>query len=152
MRLVGPVIGHAPLLLGLSHERNQPQITLLVLRGGAFSETAADLTISMIVLVGVALAARSGSSLVAAIFSTAPTGVPLSLWLVHRAASSSSSEGNLSIEAFLVAVVKGSAALAAFALGALALVKAAGEVPSLSALLCAGFSSWALAWAMLKRV
>ena len=96
-------------------------------------ETAADLAISMLVLVGVALAARSGSELVAAIFSTAPTGVPLSLWLVHRAASSSGS--NLSIEAFLTAVVKGAAALAAFALGGLALLKAAGDVPSLGALL-----------------
>ena len=132
-------------VLSLSHE--QPT-NLLALRGG-FSETAADLTISMIVLLGVALASRSGSALVAAIFSTAPTGVPLSLVLVHRAASSSGS--NLSIEAFLLAVIKGAAALAAFALGALALVKTT-ELPSLGALLGAGFASWALAWALLRRV
>ena len=149
-----------PALLFLSHANDcnqhvtaemKGQFAILALRGGGLSsETAADLTISMLVLVGVALAARSGSSLVAAIFSTAPTGVPLSLWLVHRAASSSGS--NLSIEAFLVAVVKGAIALAAFALGALALVKAAGDVPSLGALLGAGFASWALAWALLTRV
>lgn len=131
---------------------------LLQLRGGVNGDVAADLLISVTVLLAVALAARSGSSLMAAVFSTAPTGVPLSLWLVHRAATSSADPSTaggsvLSIEGFLIACLKGVAALASFCLGALALARSsAPATPSFLALLATGYASWAVAWAALQRL
>ena len=107
--------------------------------------------------VAVAVAARSGSSIMSAVFSTAPTGVPLSLWLVHRAACTVEGGGKaatVSIDRFLVAVIKGGLALAAFALGALTLLRTLGDAapPPLAALLSAGFGAWAAAWGLLRHV
>jgi hypothetical protein len=127
---------------------------VVLLRGGGLDGVMADMTISLVVLLGVAVAARSGSSTVSAIFSTAPTGVPLSLWLVHRAAEAGISRG-IAIEAFLWAVIKGGISLSAFALGALGLMRCGppGETPALAALLGAGFTSWGVAmWSLLKYV
>ena len=118
---------------------------LFRLRGGMDAALLSDLGISVLVLLGVAFAARSGSSLVAAVFSTAPTGVPLSLWLVHRAGDT------VMVENFLLACTKGAAALACFCLGALALVRTS-PTPSFAALLSVGFASWAFAWVLLRRM
>ena len=127
------------------------EVTRLRGGGGISGDAIADLGISVAVLFAVALAARSGSHFMAAVFSTAPTGVPLSLWLVHRAASAAGS--TLSIDAFLCAVIKGAIALAAFAVGALTYLRYSNDAsPSLLALLSVGFGSWALVWALLRRV
>ena len=126
-------------------------IDLLRLRGGIDAAVWSDLTISILVLLGVAFAARSGSSLMAAVFSTAPTGVPLSLWLVHRASTVASADANM-VEQFLLACVKGVSALMAFCLGALALVRSSAGTPSFAEILGVGFASWAVAWALLRRV
>jgi hypothetical protein len=131
----------------------QPVGAVLQLRGGGTADIATDLLISIVVLLAVAMAARSGSSLMAAVFSTAPTGVPLSLWLVHRAAVSTSSPTSTvasNVEAFLLACLKGVAALASFCLGALALSRCV-EAPSIPALLAAGYASWAAVWFGLRR-
>ena len=136
-----------------------PHKPLLELRGG-FSfdgEVVTDLLVSVCVLVAVAVAARSGSSIMSAVFSTAPTGVPLSLWLVHRAACTVEGGGKaatVSIDRFLIAVIKGGLALAAFALGALTLLRTLGDAapPPLAALLSAGFGAWAAAWGLLRHV
>ena len=99
-----------------------PHKPLLDLRGG-FSfdgEVVTDLLVSVCVLVAVAVAVRSGSSIMSAVFSTAPTGVPLSLWLVHRAACTVEGGGKaatVSIDRFLIAVIKGGLALAALRWG-----------------------------------
>lgn len=120
--------------------------------GGGAATAAADLLVSVAVLVAVSMAAHSGSGLMAAVFSTAPTGVPLSLWLVHRAAASSAA-GGAALETFLRACIKGTVALACFCLGALACVRRSdGAPPSLALLLVAGFGSWAAAWLALRRV
>ena len=73
--------------------------------------------------------------------------MPLSLWLVHRAAPDAAM-----VEHFLVACLKGVAALACFCLGALALVRTSAQKPSFEACLGVGFASWAIAWALLRRV
>jgi hypothetical protein len=44
-----------------------------------------DLFISVLVLMAVSLAAIRGSAGLAALAATAPTGVPLSMWLVYKA-------------------------------------------------------------------
>jgi hypothetical protein len=91
--------------------RSRAVDTLRRLRGGGGgSERAVDLLISVLVLAGVSAAAHAGSPLLAAVLSTAPTGVPLSLWLVHRADASASA-------AFLLACLQGVGALAAFCSG-----------------------------------
>ena len=86
---------------------------------------------------------------------TAPTGVPLSLWLVHRAASTEG--GSLALESFLRSCIKGVLALGCFCFGALALVRlrpspADGSLPSVGALLAAGYTGWAVAWMVLRSV
>ena len=147
-----PVL-HAPVSLARARMgRASPAEFVLSLRGGDVDGAlVGDLTISIVVLLAVALAARSGSALVAAICSTAPTGVPLSLWLLPRAATTKS--GTLSVEGFLLACLKGVLALACFCLGALGVARTSTtEDPALSALLAAGFASWAAAWMLLQRV
>lgn len=161
MRHSAPLLLAERQILAHAHERHllpclastTHQASLLALRGGSIDGGAlADLLISVIVLLAVALAARSANTVLAAVFSTAPSGVPLSLWLVHRAARASG--GAQQVETFLVAVIKGGLALSSFALGALALCKLQSglEAPSLTVLLGAGFTSWALAWSLLQRV
>ena len=44
-----------------------------------------DLLVSVLVLIAVSLAATRGSATLAALCATAPTGVPLSMWLVYKA-------------------------------------------------------------------
>ena len=117
----------------------------------------ADLGISVLVLGAVAAAAHSGSTFMAAVFSTAPTGVPLSLWLVHRAASGGAQGGgSLALQSFLRSCIKGVAALGCFCFGALALVTLRpspdGSLPSVGALLAAGYAGWAAAWMVLRSI
>ena len=136
---------------------DRPLTTVRRLRGGGGGSASmwADLGISVLVLGAVATAAHSGSTLMAAVFSTAPTGVPLSLWLVHRAASTEG--GSLALESFLRSCIKGVLALGCFCFGALALVRlrpspADGSLPSVGALLAAGYTGWAVAWMVLRSV
>ena len=114
--------------------------------GGGDSARAADLVLSIAVLIAVSLAAHSGSTWLAAVFSTAPTGVPLSLWLVVRAAGAGGSDPALAVEPFLRACIKGTLALASFCIGSLACVKmyASTTSPALLAIrLTAVGCSWA---------
>lgn len=122
---------------------------LFRIRGGGGGDVVADISVSLIVLIAVALAARSGSSTMAAVFSTAPTGVPLSLWLVQRASTTGAAP--VSVAAFCRACIKGSLALAAFCSGALLLAQGS-TAPSLAALLGTGYVCWAVAWVLLQRI
>ena len=126
------------------------------LRGGGSPDGAvvawADLFVSMLVLLAVSMAAQSGSSLLAAAFSTAPTGVPLSLWLVHRAAVEARGDAAL-VAAFLGACIQGALALIGFCVGALACLQLTQTgLPSLGTILAAGYASWAASWALLRRI
>ena len=123
-------------------------LPILQLRGGGgLASQTADLLISVLVLVAVSAAAQYGSPMLAAVFATAPTGVPLSLWLVHRAAKS----GDASLETFLLACTKGTAALACFCFGGLILTRLSFS-PSLASLLLVGYGSWAVTWALLRHI
>ena len=86
----------------------------------------ADILVSVAVLVGVSAAAESGSAVLAAVFATAPTGVPLSLWLVHRAELKAAGTPGSSaevLETFLWGCIKGLVAGVCFCAGALQLVR-----------------------------
>ena len=98
-----------------------------------------------------------GSPLLAAVFATAPTGVPLSLWLVYRAAHSGAGAAGAggagdgaraAVDSFLQACVGGVVALAAFCVGGLALVRSSATEPSLAGVLAAGYLSWAAVWGL----
>lgn len=118
--------------------------------GGRFGMWA-DVGVSVLVLLAVSGAAHSGSSLLAAVFSTAPTGVPLSLYLVHRATTAGGKMLRPELEAFLLACIKGVLALACFCGGALGVLRA-GVEPSLPLLLAAGYLGWAAAWLLLQKL
>ena len=125
-----------------------PAPSHLRLRGGGMWT---DFLVSVLVMLAVTAAAHSGSTILAAIFVTAPTGLPLSLWILRRAAESSAAGGSL-VDPFLVSCIKGSLALACFCMGALTLVRCAGDgraAPSLAMLLAGGYGSWAAAWLLL---
>ena len=147
-----------PLLAASRGEPASRGITAaLWLRGGGSGAQWLDATISVIVLLAVSAAAHSGSSFLAAVFSTAPTGVPLSLWLVHRAACATEDGHSMAIQGFLLACIKGAVALACFCVGALALLRVLHydqvTPPSwlLPSLLTAGYASWVGAWVLLRR-
>uniref|UniRef100_A0A7S3W566 Uncharacterized protein n=1 Tax=Emiliania huxleyi TaxID=2903 RepID=A0A7S3W566_EMIHU len=132
--------------------REEQQRKAMRLRGGGGGAAAMDLVVSMLVLVAVSAAARSSSPLLAAVFSTAPTGVPLSLWLVRRAAPSAGGSSSAALDQFLTSCIKGVLALAGFCCGALAVVRKTGGPPTLPGLLVAGYGSWAAAWLLLRRL
>ena len=143
--------------IGLEPIREAKTINRGVSVRGGGSGAVVDLLVSVLVLIAVSAAAHSGSSFLAAALSTAPTGVPLSLWLVHRAAQASDvSSAAARVEQFLLACIQGTVALASFCLGALFLVRhspGVGEAaPSLAALLFVGYASWAMAWALLRHL
>jgi hypothetical protein len=117
-----------------------------------------DLLVSLIVLVVVSLAADHGGAVLAGVAASAPTGVPLSLYLVKSAAEKSESTAAqfAQLDGFLASCLRGGGAAGAFAAGALWLVrasKASGDgTPSLAALLLAGYGCWGLAWALLRHM
>jgi|EP01046_Picozoa_sp_COSAG06_P016775 hypothetical protein len=118
-----------------------------------------DLLVSLLVLVAVSLVADHGGAVLAAVAATAPTGVPLSLWLVKSAAEKSAAttaEQLATLDGFLASCIRGGLAAAAFAAGALWLVrssKATGDgVPTLGLLLVVGYGCWGTAWALLRHL
>ena len=130
-----------------------------------------DLLVSLLVLVAVSLASEHGSTLVAAVAATAPTGLPLSLWLVLQAAARSAAPAQAQaaqVDSFLVAATKGTLCACAFCLGALGYLRSqqhggggqtgggAGgggvEVGLLGALLLAGYGCWGAAWLALHSL
>ena len=117
-----------------------------------------DLFVSLLVLLAVSLAADHGGAVLAAVAATAPTGVPLSLYLVKSAAERSESTASqfAQLDSFLAGCIRGGLAASAFAAGALWLVrtsKAAGDgTPNLAVLLLAGYGCWGATWALLRHV
>lgn len=117
-----------------------------------------DLLVSLIVLVAVSLAADHGGAALAGVAASAPTGVPLSLYLVKSAAEKSESAAAqfAQLEGFLESCIRGGLAASAFAAGALWLVRASktsgDDTPSLPALLLVGYGCWGVAWALLRQL
>lgn len=117
-----------------------------------------DLLVSLLVLLAVSLAADHGGAVLAAVAATAPTGVPLSLYLVKSAAEKSESTASqfAQLDGFLASCIRGGFAASAFAAGALWIVrtnKAAGDgTPSLATLMLVGYGCWGAAWALLRHV
>lgn len=116
-----------------------------------------DLLVSLLVLVAVSLAVDHGGAALAALVATAPTGMPLSLYLVKSAAEraeSSSSSQLAQLDIFLASCIRGGLAAVAFAGGALWLVRTSkgggGGTPSLAALLFVGYGCWGAAWTVLR--
>jgi len=107
----------------------------------------AEFLISVAVLLAVTFAADQGSPLFAAVASTAPTGVPLSLYLVQGAAADGAK--GAAAEAFLFAACKGLLAALGFCGGALLAAKNGGGESFGSLCLC-GYGAWALAWRVLQ--
>lgn len=101
-----------------------------------------DLLSSVGVLVAVALAADFGSPLLAAVAATAPTGGPLSLWLVWSAGATPEQRAD-STDKFLVGGIKGMLAGVLFYVGALTVLRS-GAASGFAPLLLAGFGSWLL--------
>ena len=121
-----------------------------------------DLLVSLVVLVAVSLASEHGSTLVAAVAATAPTGLPLSLWLVLQAAARSAAPAQAQaaqVDSFLVAATKGTLCACAFCLGALCYLRSqqhgggqGGGGVGLGALLLAGYGCWGAAWLALHSL
>ena len=123
-----------------------------------------DLFISLLVLVAVSLASDYGSPALAAVAATAPTGVPLSLWLVKTAAAHAKpplpeAAQLAQLDEFLQACIKGMLAACCFSLGALWLVRSArassGDhdgVPSLGALLLVGYCCWGVTLLLFRHL
>ena len=110
-----------------------------------------DLLISFAVLVAVAISADYGSPLLAAVAATAPTGGPLSLWLMLSASPPAQLEAN--IEQFLYASIKGMIAGTAFYVGLLFMLRlGVVEASQFGFMLCIGYGSWAAVWFVLQMV
>ena len=106
-----------------------------------------DVLISIAVLIVVALTAESGNPGLAAVAASAPTGVPLSLYLVWSRAPPAADHTKV-LTAYTGALVRGVYATLAFALVArLCATRGYG----LGSILAAAYLAWAAAWWALNR-
>eukprot|EP00747_Dinoflagellata_sp_TGD_P081578 gnl/TRDRNA2_/TRDRNA2_161364_c0_seq2.p1 gnl/TRDRNA2_/TRDRNA2_161364_c0~~gnl/TRDRNA2_/TRDRNA2_161364_c0_seq2.p1 ORF type:complete len:117 (-),score=16.99 gnl/TRDRNA2_/TRDRNA2_161364_c0_seq2:147-497(-) len=113
--------------------------------------SVADLLISFAVLVAVAVTADYGSPFLAAVAATAPTGGPLSLWLV--VSSSPAEKVAATTDQFLYSSIKGMIAGLAFYVGLLLLLRlGVVSASNCGLMICGGYLSWAFAWLALQVV
>mmetsp|Transcript_75059 Transcript_75059/g.140032 ORF Transcript_75059/g.140032 Transcript_75059/m.140032 type:complete len:139 (+) Transcript_75059:49-465(+) len=109
----------------------------------ALVEAYGGVAISVGVLLAVELAARHGSSHLAAIAATVPTGIPLSLLILTSKQHGSQEE----LQHFAAACLQGSVSLVCFCLAMFMVARRGGGFGSM---LCAGYAMWLTSWWLIR--
>uniref|UniRef100_A0A7S0NGA2 Uncharacterized protein n=1 Tax=Hanusia phi TaxID=3032 RepID=A0A7S0NGA2_9CRYP len=130
-------------LLRPSHARSLMEVAQST-GPGWFMTTAVPTLISVLVIVGVNLA--SEFSTVAAAIATAPTGTPVSIWVMVQ--QNPQKKGTILVE-YTNNVVKGVLATLAFALGCNMTARSGYDMWPV---LVVGYLTWFLAWSILSRL
>merc|ERR1719245_489001 len=104
-------------------------------------ETYGSVVISILVLIGVEVAARSETPTLAAVAAAVPTGIPLALFIVSS--KQGKKLGSAALTSFSDACLRGSVGTVAFALAMRAVARRGGTWPWMA---LAGYASWLATW------